>query len=161
MRPAVLYTLKQTEIPVSDYSEFVRVSKTSSYLMRPLTLDSGTVTDREFIEELKIPVHHIKRCLGPQEKLLENSRTYNNRNIQDYFIAMEPALAEIMEAPFKHKIMALDADVSNLQNKLRKAQEDLRVTGASLKELELRVSKFNKKPLWKRLFRAFRGITVN
>lgn len=125
MRRVTLYTLKATEAVVGDFQEMLKVA-----VMSPVSVGGGeAISLLSGPECVTVPIHRVTRITPPTTRPVDD---LFDRGRQDIFFAVEPALAEILNAPFK-------AD-------LEKAKE----------ELNSRISAFNGLPWWRRIWAALK-----
>lgn len=139
MKPATLYTLQATEIVAGDYHLMVRSN------MRPIfTANHNEAIAPMDVDHFAVPVHRVTRCIKPRTGPLSVSPWHMER--EDVFFAMEPALAEILETPFRER-------AEEAERREQAATSLLRMAEASM-------TRFNSQPWWKRGWAAIRhGIT--
>jgi hypothetical protein len=136
MKPVKLYTIREEEI--FTYSrEYIQVYKPIS--QTPLIpFAERTYTELNNVEKLNLPIHHIQRCERPDHRLLYPD--YNSRrHIKDFYVAIEPALREILETPYKGQVEFLERDNGALRRRFGETCHELRVEKANFKELSLKV----------------------
>lgn len=139
MRPAILYTLNATEILTGDYHVMVRSNLRPVFTANP----NEAIAPMDF-KQFAIPVHRVTRCIKPRTGPLQTDPWLQDR--EDIFFALEPALAEILEAPFMERAEAAERREQAATYLLHRAE------GA--------MEAFNNQPWWKRGWAAIRhGVT--
>lgn len=138
MRPATLYTLQAQEIMAGDYHRMVWSN------LRPVFTADPSMAIAPMADQFAVPVHRVRRCVKPRTEPLGTDPWL--RDYEDIFFALEPALTEILEAPFV-------ARAEEAERKGNAATSLLRMAEASM-------DRFNSQPWWKRGWAAIRhGIT--
>ena len=164
MKPVKLYTIREEEI-LTCSREYVQVSYRSPDLPPLIPFAEGAFAELSGIKKLNLPIHHVQRCDRPDHRLLHPD--YNSRrHIKDFYIAIEPALREILEAPYKGQVESLERDNGALRKRFGETCHDLRVEKANFKELSLKIensvlvdknSLLGKAVLWVRKLRRKRN----
>lgn len=97
---ATLYTIVSHEVIADDYIILRRMNYFNKII--PFGKDKGILP----VEDIKIPVHHVIR----------NIQTANESIVrEDKFIAIDPKLEQILEAPFIAKMEAAQKGKRQLQ----------------------------------------------
>ena len=137
MKPAILYTLNATEIVAGDYYHLIRSNT------RPvLTFNPNEAIAPMHEDRFAVPIHRVTRVKRPRTMPLHID-PWTHQDYEDVFFALEPALQEILEAPFK-------CFADNAIHECRMAENALE-TCRSL------TSGFKSLPWWKRAWKAATG----
>lgn len=147
MRKATLYTLQSHEVLCTQ--DFVEICKTDLQRDNWFNVaNSGEWVTPVSSETLKLPIHQVR--LGSNA---------HQGSPETVFFAVEPALKEILEAPFKSELSSLTNKVADLKHQLSYAKEkclsdrhELLETQEKWAKLEAAVFVHNSKPWWQRLF---------
>jgi hypothetical protein len=135
MIPVKFYTLQE-----KDVLTYSRKDIQVPYVTEPVArIGDNTFVPESELQTLCLPIHHIRQCSRPTEKLLYGDPT--DRHIKDFYIAIEPALQEILQAPFIGEVQKLQMDNEALRSKLHKANGELTVKRADCKELSLKLER--------------------
>jgi hypothetical protein len=137
MKPAILYTLNATEIVAGDYHHLIRSNMRPVFTFNP---DEAIAPMR--VDHFAVPIHRVTRVRRPQTMPLHID-PWMHGDYEDVFFALEPALQEILEAPFKHL-------ADNAVDERRKAE-------IALETYKSLASGFKSLPWWKRAWRAATG----
>lgn len=136
MRRATLYTLQATDIMAGDYHRLVRSN------LRPHFTASPDVAIAPInFEHFAVPIHRVRRCVKPKtEPLYADPFSYE---VEEFYLALEPALAEMLEAPFKE------------QAETAKMKRDEIWQGFN--RLITLITVFESEPWWRRVWLALTG----
>lgn len=148
MRKATLYTLQSHEVLCTQ--DFVEICKTDLQRDNWFNVaNSGEWVTPISSETLELPIHQVRR-LGPNT---------HQGSPETVFFAVEPALQEVLEAPFKSKLSSLTNEVADLKHQLSHEKEKGLRYQCQLKDTEKKWAKseaailfHNSKPWWQRLF---------
>ena len=139
MKPAILYTLRSTEIVCGDYHQMARSN------LRPVFTTNPNEAIAPMVDRFAVPIHRVTRCAKPHTMPLD-IEPWHHEDYEDVFFALEPALAEIIEAPFAAKV--------------EEAQRREQAATNLLYMAETSMERFNSQPWYKRGWAAIRhGIT--
>lgn len=136
MRPrrVTLYEVTAKEVIAGDFVEMANFFPQPS--LAPFVDGQAAYSDSVKVE--RIPVHHIRECTAPSRRPYDGPPVYD-----DTYIAIEPRLREILEAPFVAQVAE-----ANRNEALARSIAD----GYALK-----LDEFNSMPTWKRVWTAFKG----
>lgn len=144
MRRVVLYTLQATEMAVSGPDVLLHRAMAPLADMLRLPNDDFAMPVRGDMKVVRLPVHHIHECRAPSEELLHPLYPLcSPPKVREHYIAMEPALREILEAP--------------LLEQVREARQEKAFAAGRAAGLESRIALFQSRPWWARMWRALRG----
>jgi len=125
MKPVILYTLKAEKMAYSTADDVVKCG-----IINPIRIDNDENYLSATVDKIDIPIHPVRRAFRTSNRPFESldAPFY----INDYFIALEPALAEILEAPFKEQ------------------------ASKQIEEIKIRINNFNQLSWWKRIIAAIK-----
>lgn len=128
MRHAILYTIRSEEVLCGS----VYTAHNFTERLDHVAGEGDTYLSRiKSPQSTQMPIHHIRRCVKPSSTPLRPSQY--DCQYEDHFFAIEPALAEILMAPFKQEL-------NEYKSKLEASQS--------------RIMAFNQMPIWRRIFIA-------
>ena len=175
MQTATIYTLNAKVVPVEPYRSTIQVFSCDEPTMTYL-VEGGEPFRIPTYETVNLPLHRVSsfsRINSPESML--NHPSTSTRQTQDHLFAVEPALKEILSAPFRgewaSKVSKLEKENLAYNNKNYELEEKLKdalSTNASLNaryistreelfELRRRVHKFCTHNVFRRLWVAFRN----
>ena len=175
MQTATIYTLNAKVVPVEPYRSTIQVFSCDEPTMTYL-VEGGEPFRIPTYETVNLPLHRVSsfsRINSPESML--NHPSTSTRQTQDHLFAVEPALKEILSAPFRgewaSKVSKLEKEnlACNSKNyELEEKLKDALSTNASLNaryistreelfELRRRVHKFCTHNVFRRLWVAFRN----
>jgi hypothetical protein len=108
--------------------------------MSPVFTVDANVAIAPMVDQFAVPVRHVRRCIKPQTDPLRTDPWHHD--CEELFFALEPALAEILEAPFKDQVVKAEAALFTMKD--------------SFDKYRATVTSFNSLPWWKRAYRAIR-----
>lgn len=164
MERAILYTLRESEIPVESSQDFLEVHKSLTF-ESPFLVGDYHFTERSIFERIALPLHRVRKCPRLENSIFNPTGLDNQTRYEEYFFAVEPALEEILRVPFKEEVFSLGRELGSTKNKLKRYEEEvtnlreeLSFSIGVLEEYKKKISDFNKKSLLRRLIQAFNGI---
>lgn len=125
MKPVILYTLKAEKVAYSTADDVVKYG-----IINPIRIDDDENYLSATVDKIAMPIHHVRRAFRTSNRPFESMDI--PYNIEDYFIALEPALAEILEAPFRER------------------------ASKQIEEMKIRINNFNQLSWWKRIVAAIK-----
>jgi len=131
MQRAILYTLRTEEVA---YGDFITLR---AHNMPNVWTDDGKSIAPIKEDRFVVPVEDVKRCVAPTTRLVRPD-PYVEPEYEHMFIAMEPALREILEDPFQHK--------------LNQAYDRRDYYDRELCRMERKIGEFYNSPWWKRCY---------
>jgi hypothetical protein len=157
MKPVNIFRLThEVAYSYSDYEmQFLYFDRPES--IKFLKFDEDTNLE---INKSKIYSQKIKKLSFNSETLL-NFFNRNNFNIQgnSFYFVVDPFLEKVLDTPYREQIISLNYSISEVEQenkKLKEKQKQLENTNLNLLK---EIKKFERFPLWKRLYLAFRGRT--
>lgn len=125
MREATLYTLNTRKVVVGSESSI------RTYIMRSgchigsnmVSLEDDNVMVDFKPQEITLPLYRITRVLKPDDPLI-NPLPYDDLRIKEFYFAIEPALADILEQPYIDENSRLENELYDLDKKYKKAVEE-------------------------------------
>lgn len=101
------------------------------------------------------------------EKLSFNSETLlnffnrNNFNIHgnSFYFVVDPFLEKVLTTPYREQIISLNYSISKVEKENKKLKDEKEHFKSTSLSLLAEIKKFERFPLWKRLYLAFRGRT--
>lgn len=174
MHTATIYTLNAKVVPVEPYDSTVRMYSANEPTKIFGVKGNPPVRIPES-ETINLPLHRVSSfsIIEPPEHLMIPGN--NTRRTQDHLFAVEPALKEILSAPFRAeweaKARKLEKENLAYNNKNYELEEKLKgalsanaslnkrylSTAEEIFELRRRVHKFCQCNVFKRLWVAFRN----
>ena len=113
MKRAILYTLKQTEVDYLPQLNVYRYSPMDYNLLR-IGGSGEFLSTPPDLEVVKLNPYHVCKIEKPRTPVLNPDPCCEDRRVKDTFFYLEPALEEIIKAPFKSECEALKNDVVKL-----------------------------------------------
>jgi len=179
MQTATIYTLNAKVVPVESYHSTVQMFSCDEPTMT-YRVEGGEPLRIPTYETVNLPLHRVSSfsIIEPPRDLMIPGNTGNTSRTQDHLFAVEPALKEILSAPFRDewafKVRKLEKENLAYNNKNYELEEKLKdalSTNASLNaryistceelfELRRRVHKFCTHNVFRRLWVAFRNDLV-
>ena len=119
--------------------------------------DLGSSCGEDYSATIKHQALPVYCCVKPvpqaenEKRLLPN---YPEYKAERYFFAIEPALKEILEAPFREELTSAWELASLERNRLLYEQKTVQDLNTSRNNLIAEIRKFRTAPLWRRLLIA-------
>jgi hypothetical protein len=123
MRKVTLYTINTTEVMITRDDYF------SIYVHIPadLTKCANVAIDEILIantySKIDLPLYKINKVIPPTQPFI-NLRPSDIPKTKEYFIAIEPALAEILEALYSSKMSRLSVKLFEIEEQCKKSTEE-------------------------------------
>lgn len=179
MQTATIYTLNAKVVPVRPLDSTVRLY----WIDGPdqtFYVENGEPVRIPESETIDLPLHRVSSFsrIEPPEHLMAPGN--NTRNTRDHLFAVEPALKEILSAPFRaeweakvsklekenlaynnknyeleEKLKAAESKISHLKRHIESMEKTMR--GSHYVKVWNQVWRFYREPTWKRLWIAFRN----
>jgi len=178
MQTATIYTLNAKVVPVEPYRSTIQVFSCDEPTMTYL-VEGGEPFRIPTYETVNLPLHRVSsfsRINSPESML--NHPSTSTRQTQDHLFAVEPALKEILSAPFRgewaSKVSKLEKENLAYNNKNYELEEKLKVAEYKISHLKEHIEavektgsryikawnqvwRFHREPILKRLWVAFRN----
>lgn len=172
MRIATVYTLKSQQVPVHDMASVIEVRRLLplDQDLVPLQFRDGPPLFASKMDTVDLNLYSVFQHVGSAVNMLEPARERKPSDL--HLFAIEPALEEILSAPFRDRYSRAENKLRETQSYLQEAEskrESLQkeLSASQLKHSaawdlfrteEAKVISFYKQPLWRRLWIAFFSI---
>lgn len=164
MKRAILYTLKQTEVDYLPQLDVYRYSPKDYNLLR-IGGSGEFLSTPPDLEVVKLNPYHVCKIEKPHTPILNPGPYCKGHRVKETFFYLEPALEEIIKAPFRSECEALKNDVVKLRAESAKWEEgygdvcrDISYERSRSDYFRKLAEDFNRKPWWKRVIIAFKGL---
>jgi hypothetical protein len=179
MQTATIYTLNAKVVPVEPDRSTVQMFSCDEPTMT-YRIEGGEPLRIPTYETVDLPLHRVSSfsIIEPPRDLMIPGNTGNTSRTQDHLFAVEPALKEILSAPFRDewafKVRKLEKENLAYNNKNYELEEKLKAaeykishlkehieavekTGSRYVKAWNQVWRFHREPILKRLWIAFRN----
>jgi hypothetical protein len=157
MRKATLYTINTTEVMI------VRDDYVTIFGCNPVDLTKcAKVGIGEFLitptySKIDLPLYRINRVIQPTQPFI-NSRPSDIPKTKEFFIAIEPALAEILEAPYSIKMSRISNELFKIEEQYKKSTEECEFWKSECERIKTQIEALKNHSLKQKLVSLVRQI---
>jgi len=125
MKEATLYTLNARKVIVGSESSIrTYITRSGCHIgSNMVSLDEDNVMVDFKPQEITLPLYRITRVLKPDDPFI-NPLSYDDLRIKEFYFAIEPALADILEQPYINENSRLENELYDLDVRYKKSSEE-------------------------------------